>query len=159
MSKPLVSDALWRAIEPILPRARPHPQGGRPRVPDRACLAGIIFVLRSGIPWSMLPHELGCGSGVTCWRRLVAWQRAGVWQRLHAHLLDWLGDADQLDWSRASLDSASVPAKKGGRKPVRIRRIAANRAASAIWSSTGRASRWPSASRPRTPTTRCCSSP
>ena len=132
MSKPLVSDELWEAIEPLLPRQRPGPKGGRPRVPDRACLAGIIFVLRSGIPWSMLPLELGCGSGVTCWRRLVAWQRAGVWRTLHARLLDWLSDAEALDWSRASLDSASIPAKKGAPRPARIRRIAANRARSAI---------------------------
>jgi transposase len=158
MSKPLVSDELWEAVEPLLPRQRPSPKGGRPRVPDRACLAGIIFVLRSGIPWSMLPAELGCGSGITCWRRLVAWQAAGVWRRLHAKLLDWLGDADRLDWSRASLDSASVPAKKGDPRPARIRRIAANRARSAIWSSTATGSRWPSAFRPRTPTTRYCSS-
>ena|SRR6478672_3835104 len=132
MSEPLVFDELWEAVAPLLPRERPKPGDGRPRVPDRARLAGIIFVLRSGIPWLMLPTELGCGSGVTCWRRLAGWQRARVWRRLHAGLLDWLGDADALDWSRASLDSASVPAKKGDPKPARIRRIAANRARSAI---------------------------
>src|SRR5919198_959621 len=120
MSKPLVSDELWEAVEPLLPRQRPSPRGGRPRVPDRACPAGIIFVLRSGIPRSMLPTELGCGSGDTRWRRLVTWQAAGVWRRLHARLLDCLGDADQLDWRGASLDSASVPAKRGDPRPVRI---------------------------------------
>ena len=156
--KPLVSDELWAVAEPLLPERRVSNKGGRPWVDDRAVLTGILFVLRSGIPWSMLPAELGWGSGVTCWRRLVAWQAAGVWRRLHAKLLDWLGDADRLDWSRASLDSASVPAKKGGLRPVRIRRIAANRARSAIWSSTATGPRWPSASRPRTPTTRYCSS-
>src|SRR5687767_4746020 len=108
MSKPLVSDELWEAIAPLLPPERP-----KPRVPDRACLAGIIFVLRTGLPWEYLPRELGCGSGVTCWRRLRDWQRAGVWRRLHETLLNWLGDADAIDWSRASLDSASVPAKRG----------------------------------------------
>src|ERR687889_674236 len=69
MSKPLVPDELWSAVEPWPPRERPRPKGGRPRVPDRAALAGIIFVLRTGIPWEYLPRELGCGSGVTCWRR------------------------------------------------------------------------------------------
>src|ERR1043165_9240334 len=123
MNKPLVSDELWEAIEPLLPKEPPKPKGGRPRVPDRACLAGIIFVLRTGLPWGMLPAELGWGSGPTCWRRLVAWQKAGVWQRLHRVLLDWLGDADQIDWSRASLDAASVPANRGAIRPGRIRRI------------------------------------
>jgi transposase len=62
----------------------------------------------------LLPQELGCGSGWTCWRRLRAWQAAGVWERLHATLLNWLGDQGTIDWSRASLDSISVRAKRGG---------------------------------------------
>lgn len=131
MAKPLVSDALWERIEPLFPPEPPKPKGGRPRVPDRACLTGIIFVLKSGIPWEMLPQELGCGSGMTCWRRLRDWQDAGVWKRLHRALLDELGHADQIDWERACLDSASIPAKKGASQPARIQRIAAKRARSA----------------------------
>jgi transposase len=113
MSKPLVSDDLWAVVAPLLPPEPPKPQGGRPRVPDRACLTGIIFVLKTGIQWEMLPQEMGCGSGVTCWRRLRDWQAAGVWEALHRALLDRLGEADRIDWSRASLDSASIPAKRG----------------------------------------------
>jgi transposase len=141
MSKPLVSDELWEIIAPLLPPERPKPKGGRPRVPDRAALTGIVFVLRSGIPWELLPQELGCGSGVTCWRRLRDWQQAGVWDRLHRTLLDRLGRADQLDWSRASLDSRTVPAKRGAQSPARIRRIAARRAASSMCWSSAAASR------------------
>jgi transposase len=143
MTKPLVSDDLWAAVAPLLPAEPAKPKGGRPRVPARACLAGIIFVLKSGIPWEMLPQELGCGSGMTCWRRLRDWQAADVWGRLHRVLLDRLGEADRLDWSRASLDSASVPAPGGATRPARTRRIAANRAASAMLWSSGRASPWP----------------
>ncbi len=143
MAKPLVSDELWALVEPLLPPEPPKPKGGRPRVPDRACLTGIIFVLKSGIPWEMLPPELGCGSGVTCWRRLRDWQEAGVWERLHRALLDRLGEADQLDWSRASLDSASIPAKRGARASGRTPRIVANRARSAMLWATGGASRSP----------------
>ena len=140
MAKPLVSDELWALVAPLLPPEPPKPKGGRPRVPDRAALAGIIFVLKSGIPWEMLPPEMGCGSGVTCWRRLRVWQEAGVWERLHHTLLDRLGEADQIDWSRASLDSASVPAKRGASASARIPRIAANRARSAtLWSSAAAA--------------------
>src|ERR687886_121990 len=136
MAKELVSDELWEIIEPLLPEEPPKPQGGRPRLDDRAALTGIIFVLKSGIPWEMLPQEMGCGSGVTCWRRLREWQRGGGWERLHQTLLDRLGAADKIDWSRASADSAFAPAKRGARKPDRIRRIAAKRAASAtLWSS------------------------
>jgi transposase len=134
MSEPLVSDDLWVAIAPLLLSEPPKPKGGRPRCDDRAVLAGIIFVLRSGIPWEMLPGEFGC-SGMTCWRRLRDWQEAGVWAGLHRMLLERLGDAGQLDWSRASLDSASVAAKRGAPRPARTRRIAAKRAQSAmLWS-------------------------
>ena len=145
MSKPLVPDELWDTIAPLLPPEPPKPKGGRPRVPDRACLTGIIFVLKTGLPWEYLPQELGCGSGMTCWRRLRDWQAAGVWERLHHALLQRLGDADQIDWERAALDSANVPAKKGAARPARIRRIARNRARSATLWSTGTAPRSPSA--------------
>jgi transposase len=138
MAKPLIPDELWKIIEPLLPEEPPKPKGGRPRVANRAVLAGITFVLRTGIPWEMLPQEMGCGSGMTCWRRLHEWQEAGVWQKVHQTLLDHLGEANQIDWTRASLDSASVPAPGGVLKPVRTRRIAANRARSAMLWSTGR---------------------
>ncbi len=75
----LVTDDLWVAIEPPLPEEPPKTKGGRPRVPDRAILGKIDFVLRTGCPWRLLPKELGCGSGVTCWRRLRDWQAAGDW--------------------------------------------------------------------------------
>jgi transposase len=145
MSKPLVPDDLWTIVEPLLPPEPAKPKGGRPRVPDRACLTGIIFVLKTGLPWEYLPQELGCGSGMTCWRRLRDWQDAGVWDRLHQTLLDRLGDADRIDWERACVDSASIPAKKGAIKPDRIQRIARNRARSAMLWSTGSARRSPSA--------------
>jgi transposase len=131
MAKELVTDELWETIEPLLPPEPPKPEGGRPRIDDRAALTGIVFVLKSGIPWEMLPQEMGCGSGMTCWRRLKEWQEAGVWERLHLLLLDRLGEANQIDWERAALDSASIPAKRGPQKPERIRRIKERRARSA----------------------------
>ena len=137
MRKPLVSDELWAAIEPLLPCEAPKPKGGRPRCDNRVALAGIIFVLRSGIPWEMLPREMGC-SAMTCWRRLRDWQAVGVWAGLHRVLLERLSDAGQLDWSRAALDSATVAAKRGAPRPAGTQRIAANRARSAtLWSTAG----------------------
>ncbi len=136
-----MSDELWEIIDPLLPPEPPKPKGGRPRVDDRAALTGIVFVLKSGIPWEMLPKEMGCGSGSTCWRRLRDWQEAGVWEELHRVLLDRLGEVDEIDWERASLDSASVPAKRGANKPERIRRIRERRARSAMLFRTEEASR------------------
>ena len=78
MAEPLVSDALWAVVEPLIPKHFPNPKGGRPRIDDRKALTGILFVLKSGIPWEMLPQEMGCGSGMSCWRRLWEWQKAGL---------------------------------------------------------------------------------
>ena len=143
MAKELLPDELWAVVEPLLPAERPKPKGGRPPIANRAALTGIVFVLRSGIPWEMLPAELGCGSGMTCWRRLRDWQALGIWHALHCALLDRLGAAERIDWSRAALDSASVPAKKGATRSARTRRIAASRARSAILWSTARVPRSP----------------
>ena len=68
----------------------------------------------TGISWNDLPQELGCGSGVTCWRLLRQWQDAGVWPRLHRVVLDRLAQQGLLDWSRAAVDSVSVRAKRRG---------------------------------------------
>ena len=120
MAKLLVSDELWSVVAPLLPKPRPKKKPGRPPIPDRACLTGIVFVLKTGIQWEYLPQEMGCGSGMTCWRRLRDWQEAGVWWTMHRVLLDRLGEADRIDWSRVSVDSSTVPArgvKKGGLPP------------------------------------------
>lgn len=116
MASPLVSDELWSVIEPLIPKHKPRPRGGRPPVNDRVVLTGILFVLKSGIPWEMLPQEMGCGSGMTCWRRLRDWQSAGVWEKLHQAVLNKLRKADQIDWSRAAIDSGTVRAVGGGEK-------------------------------------------
>jgi|SRR5215210_438751 transposase len=139
MAKPVVSDELWAVVAPLMPKPRPKKKAGRPRVPDRACLTGIVFVLKTGIQWEYLPREMGCGSGMTCWRRLRDWQQAGVWWGLHRVLLDRLGEADRIDWSRASIDSSTVRArglKKGGRRPrrsARTRPTAASQGPSTTW--------------------------
>src|SRR5437868_666431 len=137
MAKPLVSDGLWARIEPSLPSVeRRYRYPGRKRVPDRQALTGILFVLRSGIPWEMLPQEMGCGSGMTCWRRLRDWHHAGVWRKLHRLLLSCLGQQGDIDWSRASIDSVSVRAKGAPRKKGalsgRTQQTAVNRARNAI---------------------------
>src|SRR4029450_9676357 len=126
MAEQLVPDDIWDAIAPLLPPPPPQPNGGRPWISDRAVLGGLIYVLRSSTPWRLLPaRALGCGSRVTCWRRLPAshgprgwgggtrapaggrpgpWKAAGVWEQLHHRLLDWLGNERQIDWSRAAID-------------------------------------------------------
>ena len=115
MPEPLVPDELWEAVAPLLPRHKARPgKRGRPPVGDRAALTGIVFVLLSGIPWWMLPAEMGCGSGVTCWRRLRHWQRRGVWKRVLHAMLRRVGRERGIDWDKAAVDSQSFRAVFGG---------------------------------------------
>ena len=131
MAKALITDDLWALIEPEIPKPQRHFwHPGRKRLDDRAVLTGIIFVLKTSIPWEDLPQEMGCGSGMTCWRRLREWQEQGVWDRIHRVLLDHLREADQIDFDRAAVDSASIRALKKGPKSARTRRTDASPAAS-----------------------------
>jgi len=132
MAKPLLTDELWERIKRQIPPEPPQLKGGRPRVSDRVCLTGILFVLKTGTPWEYLPREMGCGSGMTCWRRLRDWQAACVWQKIWQALLDELGQADAIDGSTSALDSCSVRALFGGRRPGRIPRIGARMVRSVI---------------------------
>lgn len=118
MARPLVSDELWGRIEPLLPPPRPRRFRfpGRKPIDNRKALTGILFVLKTGIPWEYLPREMGCGSGMTCWRRLRDWQAAGAWRRLHEVLLAELNGADRIDWSRAAIDCSFARALGGGER-------------------------------------------
>ena len=107
-------------------RVRRH----RPRTQERRPLADVAQGDRGG-------------SGTTCWRRLRNWQTSAVWWRLHRILLDHLGRADSIDWSRASLDSASIPAKRGAKRPVPTLWLAVAPARSGTSSPTRVVYRWP----------------
>ena len=117
MTKELVADALWEGLEPLLPEKPPKPKGGRPRIDERAVRTGILAVLKSGSLWEMLPQEMGCASGMSCcWRRLKEWHQeagCGTGSTRGWRMLDRLGQADEIDWERASLDSAIVAAVGG----------------------------------------------
>ena len=136
-----ISAALWKKIKPLLPQRVRRTKVGRPRLDDEMALNGILFVLRTGIPWEELPQELGFGSGMTCWRRLREWQAAGVWHALHMLLLAELRGAGRLDFSRVSLDGASVPSPRGARTRGQTPPTEASSVANATSSPTATASR------------------
>jgi transposase len=92
---------------------------------------GVIFVVKTGIPWQALPEEMNCGSGSTCWRRFALWTKLDVWPKLHALLLTVLGKSGAINLERAIIDTASVRAVLGGRTPGRIRRIEPKQAVNA----------------------------
>jgi transposase len=133
MRTDLLPDTLWDEVQPLLPPHPPSPNGGRPRVPDRPCLAALVYLLREGGTYRGLPcAELACGSGVTVWRRLQEWTQAGVWQAVHERLLDHLGRIGAVDPSLVVADSSSCRAVKGGSTPDRTRPIGAKRAVNAM---------------------------
>ena len=132
-TKRLLTEEQWGRVAPHLPAHPPSPKGGRPRVSDRACLTALLYLLREGGRYRGLPcRELGCGSGVTVWRRFREWTRAGVWAAVHRKLLDHLGRAGAADPATVVADSASCRAVKGGRTPGRTRPIGAKRAVNAM---------------------------
>ena len=97
MSAPLIPDALWDLVEPLLPRSHTTTEGwtaarAGPRVSHRDCLRPS-----QRHPGQMLPQELGCGSGMTCWRRLRDWQKASIWNLMHFAMLDWLARHGQIE--------------------------------------------------------------
>ncbi len=134
MAKPLLSDELWEQIKDLLPapKARRKRNPGRKSIGNREALTGIIFILKTGMGWEDLPQELGCGSGMTCWRRMRDWLAAGVWDRLQLALLEKLGGAGKIDWSRVTVDSSSVRAVFGGARRGQIRSTGPNRAANTM---------------------------
>jgi len=142
MGKLLVPDELWALVEPILPKHPYVPGVGKPRVPDRVCLTGILFVLKTGIPWEDFPQEMGC-CGMTLWNRLDEWRKAGVWEQLHRLLLDKLRGADRIDFSRVVVDSASVRAVHGGKKRAQTLSTAEKQAPNITWSSMPAVFPWP----------------
>jgi transposase len=142
MAGPLLTEELWRIAEPILPPVPEQPKGGRPWVPNRQALTGIIFILRTGLNWNLLPKEMRCGSGSTCFRRFKVWTAAGVWRELHLATLRELGREGRIAWWYAVIDSASVRALAGGPTPDPARSTGPKGAANATSFATPMASRW-----------------
>jgi len=118
MHEGLIDDDFWALIEPLIPtRSLPERRSaGRPRAPDRAAFSGIVFVLRSGISWTLLPKKLGYGAGQVCCRRLVEWQEEEVWSRIQRVLVDELQRRGNADAANAIIDSLSVRAVLSGDK-------------------------------------------
>jgi len=124
-----IPDDLWSQIQPLLPPEKPPGTNGRPVVPFRQVMDGILYVLRTGCQWKALPKEFGSGS--TCHRRFQEWVQVGVFQQLWGKGLQEYDRRHGIGWRWQALDSAMVKAPLGGRKPAPILRIAANSAPNA----------------------------
>jgi transposase len=110
-SGPLLTEAQWKKIAPLLPKLPKHRQGGRPWIENRRVLEGILWILRSGARWQDLPERYPHPS--TCWRRLRDWEEQGVWLNIWRAFLGELNERQQLKWSESFLDGSFAPAKRG----------------------------------------------
>ena len=119
-----IPDMVWNEVKDILPKEKPRNTKGHPAVPFRQVLDGILFILRTGCQWKMLPKEYGSGS--TCHRRFQEWVRKGVFQKLWVRLLEIYDDIHGIKWSWQSLDSASIKAPLGGMRQALTQQIEAN---------------------------------
>lgn len=145
MAKKELTEEQWQKIEPLLPKPKKSRKGGRPPADNRACLEGILWLLRSGARWQDLPKEYPSAS--TCWRRLHAWEERGLWLKIWRTFLGELDAQGKLDWSETFADGSFAPAKKGG--PASARPNAA-RVRSGWWWSTAKVFLWESTwTRPR----------
>jgi putative transposase len=107
-----IPDDLWNEITNILPDEKPDNTIGRPIVPYRKVFDGIMFILRTGCQWKMLPKEYGSGS--TCHRRFQEWRESGIFDILWSRLLKIYDNKRGIKWSWQSLDSISVKSPLGG---------------------------------------------
>jgi len=106
-----IPDELWDEIKLLLPPEKANKTIGRPAIPFRKVLDGIVYILRTGCQWKMLPKEYGSGS--TCHRRFQQWILTKVFQRLWVKLLELYDDLRGITWYWQSLDSVAVKAPLG----------------------------------------------
>lgn len=105
-----LTDFEWRVIAPLLP----NKSRGVPRVDDRRVLSGILWVLRTGVPWRDLPERYG--PYTTCYNRFNRWRKKGVWDRLMDAVVEaYDGNVQMIDSSSVRVHQHAAGAKKGGR--------------------------------------------
>jgi transposase len=109
-----VPEALWQRIEPLLPAYPVSREGGRPRLPLRKVVAGILYVLRTGCQWKAMPREFGSGSAIHDY--FQEWTASGVFEKLWRVALTEYDELVGIDWQWQSLDGAMTKSPLGGEK-------------------------------------------
>ena len=108
-----ISDELWNMICNLLPEEKRNNTIGRPAVPFRKIMNSILYILRTGCQWKMLPKEFGSGS--TCHRRFQQWVQLGIFKKIWVRLLKEYDSKKGIKLTWQSLDSISIKSPLGGR--------------------------------------------
>jgi transposase len=119
-----ISDKLWNILSSTLPTEKPNKTIGRPVTPFRKVMDGILYVLRTGCQWKMLPKEFGSGS--TCHRRFQQWVQLDIFKKIWIILLKEYDNKKGIKWMWQSIDSISIKSPLGGRGPEAVLLIGAN---------------------------------
>ena len=109
-----IPDELWEQMERVLPPEKPPGTPGRPPIPFRKVMNGILYVLRTGCQWNMVPERYSSGS--TVHRRFQEWVQSGVFDEIVALLLAWYDEQHEIAWTWQSADTKLLPAPLGGEK-------------------------------------------
>jgi putative transposase len=121
-----VPDELWQQIEPLLNALDPPAKTGRKRIAARPALDEIIYQMRTGCQWNVLPHEFDDDGSMH--RTFQHWIGEGVLDRIWALLVDECEALGGVDWQWQAVDGAMGKARFGGAKLAPTPRIAAKRA-------------------------------
>jgi putative transposase len=107
-----IPDQMWRRIRLLLPTEKEPNTPGRPPVPFRKVMNGVLFVLRTGCHWKALP---GCyGSGSTAHRRFQRWVGSGIIDAIVRMMIDWYERCRGIDWEWQAADTKPLAAPLGG---------------------------------------------
>ena len=109
-----IPEAVWERLEPLLPRYKPSPKGGKPRLPLRKVSNGIFYVLVTGCQWKAMPREFGSGSAIHAY--FQEWVELGIFQKLWRVALEEYDELKGIDWEWQSLDGAMNKSPLGGEK-------------------------------------------
>lgn len=113
-------DSLWEILEPLIPQRKSHL--GRPRnVNFKKILAGIFYVLRTGIQWQALPRE-NFGPPSTVYHYFKTWADCGIFEKMWAAANETYDELSQLDWQWQSVDGAMTKAPLGGEATLKSHR-------------------------------------
>ena len=120
----MIPDKLWDEFKKVIRKEKPPKTVGRPIVPYRKVLDGILYVLRTGCPWKMLPKKYCSGS--TCHRRFQELNKLDVFKNTWIKLLEVYDDKIGINLTWQSIDSTSIKSPLGGPRQEIIPLIEAN---------------------------------